>query len=138
MAHGMIEASLRIDRTTLARLAPVDAAAQLGAAVQLGDLGVDAALELAKELRFPEEIQAALARAIAPPPGASAASLRAGFFIPVPGKDYRIDFTADSTRHAFDIRFGARLARTMLAESLKVDKATGQILDASGRPDPRC
>lgn len=125
---------MRIDRTTLARLPPVDAAAQLGAAVQLGDLAIDDALTLAKDLRFPEEIQAALARAIAPPPGATAASLRAGFFVPVPGKNYRIE----APKHVFDVRFGARLARVMLAEGLKIDRATGVILDARGKPDPRC
>src|SRR5690349_8621950 len=124
----MIEAIVRIDRTTLARLPPVDAAAQLGAAVQLGDLAIDDALRLAKDLRFPEEIQSALARAIAPPPNATAASLRAGFFVPVPGKNYRIDVPNAS----FDVRFGVRLARVMLAEGLKVDRASGQILDARG------
>jgi hypothetical protein len=127
--------TVRLDRSKLARLSHVEAAAQIGAAVQLGELKLEDGLELARAIALPDQIRAALERSLQPPAGASAESLRAGFFVPISGKKYRIEL---SPGQSFYISYGPKLAQDMFERRLKVDQSTGQLVDIQGRPDPRC
>lgn len=125
---------MRIDRSKLALLPPLEAAAKIGAAVELGELRVEDGLELARSLRLPENMRLALERTLRPSEK-PAAVLRAQLFLPAPGKKYPIEI---SGKTAFHVSFGPKLSREISEGRLRLDPSTGRLLDRQGRPDPRC